>query len=281
MSHKLIYTLRALLTSVFAFACGLSIGQGLPPVDLGIQAEYMPSHFTAFNTIPVTGTDANGEFVVTIFKASGDTPLPAGSFRVIVSLSPDVPVTDDPITVPSGFSVTKINSYLYHILLTESYTGSGLTSTTREVKFPVQAVAAIPTGQAYNWLVEIQQDEPTYSDPNTINNDAEGRVTVADNALPVKLTTFKATELEGQAYISWATTEEVGFDRFEVQRSLDGKSDSFATVGKVSAKGVNGKGSSYGFTDRDALKGQLLYYRLKMIDRDGVVWTVRAIVLQP
>lgn len=94
-------------------------------------------------------------------------------------------------------------------------------------------------------------------------------IRVGNTPLPVKLTTFKASEQEGQAYTSWSTTEEVGFDRFEVQRSLDGKSGSFMTVGKVSAKGVNGKGSSYGFTDRDAPKGQLLYYRLKMVDLDG------------
>ena len=264
MSYNLKHYLRVPLTSMLVFAVGLAWGQ--PIADIALIGEYMPAHFPAYNATPTTGTDANGEFVVSLFKTGAD--IPAGGFSVIVTLSPSVPVTDQPIAVPSGFELNKINNHQYQILQTAPYLQSGI-PTLREIKFPVQAIAPIATGTAVNWSVEIQQDDFTYQDNQVDNNSAQGRVTVAENSLPVTLTTFKASEQEGEAYISWATTEEVGFDRFEVQRSLDGKSVSFTTVGKVSAKGVNGKGSSYSFTDRDAQKGQLLYYRLKMIDRDG------------
>lgn len=86
--------------------------------------------------------------------------------------------------------------------------------------------------------------------------------------LPVRLSSFAAVEREGAAYVSWSTTEEVNFDRFEVQRSLDG-SATFRTIGTVSPKGSGGKGGSYSFTDHEAPEGQLVYYRLNMVDLDG------------
>ena len=90
--------------------------------------------------------------------------------------------------------------------------------------------------------------------------------TYATGALPVKLASFTA-KAEGQkANLNWATTEESNSDRFDVERSLDGKK--WKTVGSVAAKGESVTNVPYSFADNTPVNGTNLY-RLKMIDLDG------------
>nr|WP_295923892.1 T9SS type A sorting domain-containing protein [uncultured Dyadobacter sp.] len=85
-------------------------------------------------------------------------------------------------------------------------------------------------------------------------------------ALPVKLASFDANR-EGQvASLSWTTTEELGSDRFEIQRSTDGKQ--WASIGSVKAVGTTRTLNKYSFSDQDPVNGQNLY-RLKMVDLDS------------
>jgi hypothetical protein len=88
-----------------------------------------------------------------------------------------------------------------------------------------------------------------------------------EGALPVQLVSFLAAARENVVELSWATTEETNSDRFEVQRSNDGKV--WAVLGNVKAEGESKVRKTYTFTDRqpDAGASENLY-RLKMIDRD-------------
>ncbi|GAA4438769.1 hypothetical protein GCM10023091_19800 [Ravibacter arvi] len=83
-------------------------------------------------------------------------------------------------------------------------------------------------------------------------------------SLPVNLATFTATLTENLTVrLRWETTWEKDNDRFEIQRSLDGKK--FETIGSVSAKG-DGEGlTTYYFSDNTPADG-INYYRLKQID---------------
>lgn len=90
--------------------------------------------------------------------------------------------------------------------------------------------------------------------------------TYAEGALPVKLTSFKAAKEGKVVSLNWSTTEEIGSDRFEVERSMDGKVWSF--IGEVKANGTTRNLNLYHFTDVQPAQGQNLY-RLKMIDQDN------------
>jgi hypothetical protein len=68
------------------------------------------------------------------------------------------------------------------------------------------------------------------------------------------------------AALFWTTTEEINFELFEVERSLDTRT--WFKIGKVKSKGGNGTFVTYRFTDNALAIGDT-YYRLKMIDRDG------------
>jgi hypothetical protein len=87
--------------------------------------------------------------------------------------------------------------------------------------------------------------------------------------LPVILAGIKANAEENRAItISWKTTDEVDFDRFEIERS-DNPSGTFQYLGTVQSTGTGSVGD-YNFTDNTvANQAGNHYYRLKMVDLDG------------
>ncbi|SEJ37892.1 Por secretion system C-terminal sorting domain-containing protein [Dyadobacter sp. SG02] len=87
-----------------------------------------------------------------------------------------------------------------------------------------------------------------------------------EKPLPVTLVSFTATARENAAELNWATSEETNSDRFEIQRSIDGKA--WKQVGSVKAEGESKVRKTYSFVDRQPEIGDNLF-RLKMVDADG------------
>ncbi|SEJ47866.1 Por secretion system C-terminal sorting domain-containing protein [Dyadobacter sp. SG02] len=88
---------------------------------------------------------------------------------------------------------------------------------------------------------------------------------VIENALPVTLISFKA-QSEGQtASLSWATSEETNSDRFDIERSQNGKN--WVKIGSLASHKESNVNQYYSFTDASPLRGDN-YYRLKMVDLD-------------
>ncbi len=88
--------------------------------------------------------------------------------------------------------------------------------------------------------------------------------------LPLELISFNGKIKENQALLQWETSNEDNTSHFEVERSTDAKL--FEKTGLVSASG-NSVNSKYSYTDKDADKqgAPLLYYRLKIVDKDGKI----------
>lgn len=85
-------------------------------------------------------------------------------------------------------------------------------------------------------------------------------------ALPVELVSFKAVAQQNQVLLQWTTASERDNDRFEVERSQDGRK--FTLIGQVKGKGTSTLTNSYSFTDRNPGTG-VNYYRLRQVDYDG------------
>ncbi len=81
--------------------------------------------------------------------------------------------------------------------------------------------------------------------------------------IPVELLVFSAKNKGTSAILHWETASERRFRGFEIERSLDGKN--YLPIGFVKAKG---NGSEYTFEDNNFHKTS--YYRLKMLDNDGI-----------
>lgn len=86
------------------------------------------------------------------------------------------------------------------------------------------------------------------------------------STLPLTLVSFSAKKIEkDKVMLSWTTAYEVNTLEFTIEKSLNGLS--FENAGLVPAVGRNN--NTYSFTDINLNTGSILYYRLKMIDRDG------------
>ncbi|MFP5042946.1 alkaline phosphatase family protein [Parasediminibacterium sp. JCM 36343] len=83
--------------------------------------------------------------------------------------------------------------------------------------------------------------------------------------LPIKLSSFFATKKTGYNTIEWFSATEENCAFFELQSSLDTKT--FVSIGKVNATGSNSK---YSFSNNN-LEPTTVYYRLKIVDKDGTL----------
>ncbi|WP_255067250.1 T9SS type A sorting domain-containing protein [Lacihabitans sp. LS3-19] len=81
---------------------------------------------------------------------------------------------------------------------------------------------------------------------------------------PVKITNFESKASKNSIDLKWNSIEEINFDKFIIQKSLDAKS--FEDVGDIKSKGAG----EYSFVDSYPKSGPN-YYRLKMLDLDGTV----------
>ncbi|MFN0189790.1 MAG: T9SS type A sorting domain-containing protein, partial [Bacteroidia bacterium] len=91
-----------------------------------------------------------------------------------------------------------------------------------------------------------------------------------NNAFPVTLVNFDGNFINNQVLLTWKTASELNFDRFEVERSVDNVN--FNKIGERAAKNGN-QANAYDLIDNKPLinEGYVLYYRLKMVDKDGAV----------
>ncbi|WP_185195136.1 T9SS type A sorting domain-containing protein [Pontibacter sp. Tf4] len=87
-------------------------------------------------------------------------------------------------------------------------------------------------------------------------------------ALPVELLAFKAVNRQSTAALTWATASEKDNDRFEVERSQDGRN--FTKIGEVAGSGTTSVKRNYSFTDAKPAVGTN-HYRLRQVDFDGTV----------
>jgi hypothetical protein len=118
--------------------------------------------------------------------------------------------------------------------------------------------------------------------PNASTTTARVMVEAADNyffdisnanftitaPLPVELAAFEAQQQGTAVQLNWRTASEKNSARFEVERSLDGRS--FEQIGTVSAAGNSTAVRTYAFADRQLpTHSGNCYYRIRQVDRDG------------
>lgn len=113
-------------------------------------------------------------------------------------------------------------------------------------------------------------------------NLCSANTTAVINFPPSGLTDFKGSyKRDGNVEITWNTFAGTDIEKFELQRSLDGRS--WVTSGVVSATKETVKNTDYTYIDKigknTALKKDL-YYRLKQTGIDGSVATSRLLVVR-
>ncbi len=87
--------------------------------------------------------------------------------------------------------------------------------------------------------------------------------------LPVQLLSFNGNRSANAINLVWATSLEINLQQFVVERSFDGRN--FTAIGAIAA---NNSRSNYTLADKNAATLNAsadVYYRLKMIDKDGMI----------
>ncbi len=90
--------------------------------------------------------------------------------------------------------------------------------------------------------------------------------TLIASTTPVKLSSFSVTSKNNEALLSWSVeNQDASSSHFEIERSKNGID--FTDVGTVNATANSGE--SYSYTDNNINSAGAIYYRLKMVDKDG------------
>jgi hypothetical protein len=85
--------------------------------------------------------------------------------------------------------------------------------------------------------------------------------------LPITLLFFDVEEKSDLVSLKWATASELNFDKFIIERTLNGKE--FFEIGTLAGSGTSSTRINYSFEDKSPIVGRS-YYRLKAVDYDGV-----------
>lgn len=86
------------------------------------------------------------------------------------------------------------------------------------------------------------------------------------NALPVTLTSLKATKKDEKVLVEWNVENESSMQEYQVQRSFDG--NNFITIGNIMA--TNNGAGKYHWTDDQPASGNN-YYRIASVSKDGQI----------
>jgi CshA-type fibril repeat protein len=131
-------------------------------------------------------------------------------------------------------------------------------------QYNVDAVTGAVSFTPLNGLRDTVSIDYVVTDGNGLESIAAVTI-VVDCPMPVKLVAFDARKEGNSAQLSWSTTEEVNSDRFEIERSTDGKA--WAMIGSIRSNGESSTVKTYNYTDPAPEKGENLY-RLRMVDKD-------------
>lgn len=84
--------------------------------------------------------------------------------------------------------------------------------------------------------------------------------------LPVNITSFKVQSEQNRVLLQWTTASETGNDRFEVERSSNGRN--WSVINSTKGQGTTAQAHTYSVYDNSPLNGTN-FYRIKQYDVNG------------
>ncbi|MFD2515079.1 T9SS type A sorting domain-containing protein [Pontibacter locisalis] len=255
------------------------------------------------NTVPAapsaTGGSRCGSGTVTL-NASGST----GSFNWYSSSTGDTALATNTssYTTPSISSTTTY----YVAAINSSSCESSRTAVTATVNQPSDAPATTgasregagsvtlsasgaPSGGSYRWYtvnsggtaiggaIQANYTTPSLDQTTTYYVSTVGAngcesartavtATITPSPLPIQLAYFTGNTADNKVQLQWVTASEINNDRFEIERSKNGRN--FEKIGTVKGNGNSAQMLRYNFTDANGGSGTV-YYRLRQVDYNG------------
>ena len=240
-------------TALITIAADLAVGLGIVVVNSASNSGFHPTH----NTL---GAPADGDSVVTVgaVTSSGDR----SSFS---SVGPTVDGRIKPDLMAMGSSV-----YVARSSSPTSYGFSGGTSFSCPILAGAVALmlSAHPNLTPMEILDMFRQTASMSNNPDNLMGWGIINTLDAINLipLPVELTNFSGSYIDGAVRLNWTTTTESNNYGFEVQKRY--QNTTFESIGFVNGNGSTINRIEYSFMDENLIAGTI-YYRLKQIDFNG------------
>lgn len=233
--------------------------------------------------IPITGPDGNimaeiypngnnlGMITSSFYTNSGQIRQDGTSLRYLdrnITITPG----NQP-TLPAGNPSVKIRLYITNAEYTalDANPNSGISSINDlRIRKNNDACGSSLTNSTLNIVPAAEAHGSTgYVLQANISSFSTFYIGGTTVTLPLKLIAFKGSVQEKSVLLQWGTSNEINTMQFEIERSLNG--EAYEKVGTVAANGNSISTIDYSFRDIDAINqpATLLYYRLKMIDKDG------------
>ena len=169
----------------------------------------------------------------------------------------------------------QTNAWVNNTLSTSTYNGSGQLTSNLYQSWNSGSNAwdnVNKTLYTYYGNGNLFQTTLQLANPNTNVLENSSRSTfyyTTDCILPLTLLDFTATLSGKDVLLKWTTTKEVNTSYFDIQSSKT--AETFSKIGSVKAATNSAQKIDYQFVDANptALASGKIYYRLKMVDRDG------------
>ncbi|MES2654257.1 MAG: T9SS type A sorting domain-containing protein [Bacteroidota bacterium] len=255
-------------------------GQARPTAIIVNVSDIGADAFTTTTTPPAltqTGNIATNDSTVLSFAGRvlgkiywlGGTQYPSAVTAEYYSTIPSITALGDRFNTYYSISQTGTGN-LFDAMVQLAFDSAITGSVTNNANIQM-AYGSSPT----NWTLlptsTVNTSNSTYTSSwltqTTFTNLYTG--TSSTNPLPVKLTSFAAQYNKNAKTVQlyWNTASEVNSNYFEIQRSVTGTD--FEKAGQVKAAGNSNTNLSYLFNDTKLPVSNKVYYRLKMVDRDG------------
>ncbi|MCE7065180.1 Ig-like domain-containing protein [Dyadobacter sp. CY326] len=208
-----------------------------------VQLSTTGANMAASISVPTTAAGSFSYELVNVSGAGDASASVSGQTAVIV-------VNDVPTIALSGDQyICSADLNTYSVTFTAT---SGAIVTTDKGTVSGNSVADIPSNQTAVLTVTKDGCSSTLS-------------VFRDCSLPVTLIDFSAARQETAVVLKWRTSEETNSERFDIERSADGKY--WEAIGANKSSGESAAILHYTFTDEKPNTADN-FYRLKMIDKD-------------
>ncbi len=219
-----------------------------------LPAAYNPNSYLEYKVTPVAGK----KFIV---NAIGMSALGGGSTAIKAAIYYSL----------DSFATSKAVGSCY-------YNGNSIAATTttpiglvnaNTVSLSSEQIGSIPTSITVlpnqTLAVRVYVWNSTTGNRYFANQNITINGITADVPLSVTLIDFSSTMANNRVKLIWNTVDEVNMQAYKIEKSMDGTN--FVSVGTVEAKNLNAN-IAYQFID-DAKLESTVYYRLKMMEKDG------------
>ena len=160
--------------------------------------------------------------------------------------------------------ISTLNGELTTIFLAQFVPSYNPNSSTADICRAISTsdLPGFPAGGSYRFRFELTPNTGAGQVGQTISfDDFRTNGTLSQSPLPVTFIGFSARKTTGGTELTWKVGGEENVNRYEVERSADGRN--FTLVTSI----PSGKRDTYSYTDPTA--ASTVYYRIKNVDNDG------------